>query len=342
MSQPDLSTILTLVAGVIVVVVLFFLAVTDFFAFFAFSVLIGLITFILVYFKFVTFTLRKNELDIIYNMDPFEALQGVQPSSSVTTTAPAPAPTLNEVFYVSDNRFTYEEAQLVCKAYGSTLATYSQVEQAYNDGAEWCGYGWSDGGIALFPTQLATWEKTKTECDPQKRIKCGRPGINGGYFDPKTKFGVNCYGIRPAKPLTPPPPTDANPAMDKLLAQLKNNLNKFIVQPFNKKVWSEVEPTLIQSSQTSTPTASPVPGAPAPGTAPPPSSPSAPSPPAGPTYNPALLSSNSSLSTSTLLSAPPNTTATTTTRSTTKPPSVSTTTGTNPTGVLNGPNLHHW
>jgi hypothetical protein len=251
MSQPDLPVILTLVAGVIVVVVMMMLAVTDFVAFLAFSILIAAISFVLYYFGFVTFKLESRELDVTYNVDPF--------AGQKVASAPAPIPT--EVFYVSDNKFTYDQASMVCKAYGAEIASYAQVEQAYNAGAEWCGYGWSEGGIALFPTQKATWEKMEKDTNPQNRIKCGRPGVNGGYFDPKTKFGVNCYGIRPSKPTGTIPSTD--PAVDKLLDVLKKNLSSFVVQPFNQKMWSE---NPIESSQTSTPMASPVPGATQPST----------------------------------------------------------------------------
>ena len=34
--------------------------------------------------------------------------------------------------------------------------------------------------------------------DPKTKFNCGKPGINGGYFDnPKLRFGINCYGIKP-------------------------------------------------------------------------------------------------------------------------------------------------
>ena len=253
MSQPELPTILTLVAGVIVVVVMLTLAVTDFLAFLTFSVLIGVISFVLYYFGFVTFKLQPRELDITYNVDPFAK------DHTATTSASTPMPTPNEVFYISDNKFTYDQAPMVCKAYGAEIASYSQVEQAYSAGAEWCGYGWSEGGIALYPTQQATWDKMQKETDPAKRIKCGRPGINGGYFDPKTKFGVNCYGLRPTKPSGAVPSTD--PMVDKLMDMLKKNLSSFVVQPFNSKMWAENPLTNIQASQTSTPSAATVPGA---------------------------------------------------------------------------------
>lgn len=313
MSQPELATILTLVAGVIVVVVMMMLAVTDFFAFVAFSILIGVITFVLYYFGFVTFKLEPRELDVTYNVDPFAHEKA----------ASAPAPIINEVFYVSDNKFTYEQAPMVCKAYGAEIASYAQVEQAYNSGAEWCGYGWSEGGVALYPTQQATWDKMQKESDPQKRIKCGRAGINGGYFDPKTKFGVNCYGVKPTKPSKSVPSTD--PAVDKLLAYLKKNLDSFVIQPFNQKVWSKNPASDIQSSQTSTPSAALVPGATQPTTS-----------QTTTTSSPAITSTQLSATATTaktaasaaagsVTQAPPSSTTTS---------STTTTTGTDPMGIL--------
>lgn len=314
MSQPDLPIILTLVSGVIVVVVMMMLAVTDFVAFIAFSILIAAISFVLYYFGFVTFKLEPRELDITYNVDPF--------AGQKVASAPAPIPT--EVFYVSDNKFTYDQASMVCKAYGAEIASYAQVEQAYNAGAEWCGYGWSEGGIALFPTQKVTWEKLQKDTNPQNRIKCGRPGVNGGYFDPKTKFGVNCYGIRPSKPKGTIPSTD--PAVDKLLEMLKKNLSSFVVQPFNSKLWSENPMGNIQSSQTSTPSAAPVPGATQPST-------SQTTRPSAPGTTSTLMSARPSASTTAAsaaagsVSQAPPAASTTTSRTTGS-------TGTNPMGIL--------
>lgn len=43
-----------------------------------------------------------------------------------------------QVFNISENNYIYGDAQAVCKAYGARLATYKEVEEAYNKGAEWC------------------------------------------------------------------------------------------------------------------------------------------------------------------------------------------------------------
>ena len=169
-------------------------------------------------------------------------------------TAPKPKPTVpilngnslpihkQEVFYVSGNEYTYDDAPAVCAAYGADLASYDQLMEAYSSGAEWCGYGWSKGGMALFPTQDSTWSMLQGEADTAKRTGCGRPGVNGGYFDPSTKFGVNCYGVKPGNkdvkfPLPVPgsDPTQFNKDVNKF----KSMLNKMVVSPFNRVGWSE-------------------------------------------------------------------------------------------------------
>ena len=65
----------------------------------------------------------------------------------------------HEVFNIANNKYTYEDAQAICKSYDASLATYDQIEKAYNNGAEWCNYGWSADQMILFPTQKKTWEK---------------------------------------------------------------------------------------------------------------------------------------------------------------------------------------
>lgn len=147
-----------------------------------------------------------------------------------------------EVFYVSGNDYTYDEAAAVCAAYESDLATYDQVNDAYSAGGEWCGYGWTQGGMALFPTQTSTWEMLQGETDLAKRTGCGRPGINGGYFDPQNKFGVNCYGIKPnnSKLKFPLPVPGTEPAgFDKMVDKFKSMLSKMSVSAFNRNGWSE-------------------------------------------------------------------------------------------------------
>jgi len=103
---------------------------------------------------------------------------------------------LPEVFNVANNLYSYKDAQAICKSYDARLATYDDIEDAYNKGGEWCNYGWSEGQMAFFPTQKSTFDRLQKE-DTQKN-NCGRPGINGGYMaNPHLKFGVNCFGKKP-------------------------------------------------------------------------------------------------------------------------------------------------
>ena len=167
-----------------------------------------------------------------------------------------------EVFNISNNRYTYQDAQAICKSYDAELATYDQLETAYNNGAEWCNYGWSDGQMALFPTQKNTWQKLqdldkKNAGSKRRSVKnnCGRPGINGGYFEnPYLKFGVNCFGKKPkatdadivrmnAKNEVVYPKTPEDIILDNKVAYWKKNADKVLnVNSYNTQTWSERMP----------------------------------------------------------------------------------------------------
>jgi hypothetical protein len=194
--------------------------------------LIGLIGFVLVYYGFVDINKMFDYL--------------APPKPDTDTKAPAPTPAKSnlvqgsEVFYISDNQFTYDEASAVCAAYGAQLATLEQIIDVYNHGAEWCGYGWSAGGMALYPTQKSTWEELQREIDPGKRTACGRPGVNGGYFDPSTKFGVNCFGFKPKgdfKPPAPVPGTDLN-KFRSMVNRFKEMIKSLNLSPYSRQEWS--------------------------------------------------------------------------------------------------------
>jgi len=157
----------------------------------------------------------------------------------------------DEVFNISNNLYTYDDAQSICSVYGAKLANYDQLEDAYNNGAEWCNYGWSDGQMAFFPTQKSTWKNLQN--DPKKKNNCGRPGINGGYFaNPYIKFGVNCFGKKP----TPTdadlermkanqqgiiqPKTQGDSVLDEKVKFWKDNADKLLqINSYNQKTWSE-------------------------------------------------------------------------------------------------------
>jgi len=100
-----------------------------------------------------------------------------------------------EFFHISDQIYTYEEAKCKCDSYGVKLATKQDLVKAYNIGANWCTYGWCEGGSAYFPVQEQFYQSIQST--PEFRGTCGKPGLNGGIFDPALKFGINCYGIKP-------------------------------------------------------------------------------------------------------------------------------------------------
>jgi hypothetical protein len=64
-----------------------------------------------------------------------------------------------EVFNISNNLYTYDDAKSICSAYDASLATYDQIEKSYNGGGEWCSIGWSADQQALYPTQKSTWRE---------------------------------------------------------------------------------------------------------------------------------------------------------------------------------------
>ena len=155
----------------------------------------------------------------------------------------------DQVFNVSNNYYTYDDARAVCKAFDARLATYDEIEKAYDHGAEWCNYGWSEGQMAYFPTQKSTWKKLQ-ESELNKN-SCGRPGINGGYFaNPHIKFGVNCFGKKPkptdleknmmeAQQETPIPKTEEEIALDEKVKYYKENGDQLLqLNSFNKDKWS--------------------------------------------------------------------------------------------------------
>lgn len=147
-----------------------------------------------------------------------------------------------QVFNVSNNIYSYPEAEAVCKAFGAELASYNQLVQAYKKGANWCNYGWTKGQLGLFPIQKEFWLKQQEE-DPERRNDCGKVGINGGYFDnPDMLFGVNCYGMKPS-------PRDHEKAkmehksakeyeLEQKIAKIKRNMDNISILPFNKSKWS--------------------------------------------------------------------------------------------------------
>lgn len=152
-----------------------------------------------------------------------------------------------EVFNVSRNIYTYNDASAVCSALGAELANYEQVQEAYENGADWCNYGWIKGQMAVYPTQKETFDKLQKGA-PEYRNACGRVGINGGHFDnPELRFGVTCYGVKPSRNATDEllestvslPPTTAEIEYDKKVQKYREQLNTMVVLPFKRGQWTE-------------------------------------------------------------------------------------------------------
>ena len=129
----------------------------------------------------------------LYNTTPAAAEQNEMESSTEDK------PDEKQVFNLGNNLYTYEEAQKACQAFDAPLATYEQIESSYDNGGEWCNYGWSEGQMAFFPTQKTTFDELQK--NPKTQNVCGRPGVNGGFIgNPYVRFGANCYGVKPDKP----------------------------------------------------------------------------------------------------------------------------------------------
>jgi hypothetical protein len=154
-----------------------------------------------------------------------------------------------EVFHIYNNKYTYEDAREICSTLDARLATYDEVEDAYNKGGGWCSYGWSEDQLALFPTQKDVYNKLKTI--PKHRNNCGRPGVNGGYIENKKfKFGVNCYGKKPYNKASEDfmknysfiPAISEQKWTDISNGKVKEDtIMNMLFAPFNKNDWNEPE-----------------------------------------------------------------------------------------------------
>ena len=168
-----------------------------------------------------------------------KSLEAIMPSFT--------AQTPKEVFNVSRNIYTFNDAAAVCAAMDSELATFEQVQEAHKNGGDWCNYGWIKGQMAVYPTQKETWEKLQ-KGSPEYRNVCGQPGVNGGYFDnPELRFGVNCYGMKPPKSAVDElnessvslPQNPEEIEFEKRVQRYRDQLNTMIVLPFSRGKWTE-------------------------------------------------------------------------------------------------------
>ena len=150
----------------------------------------------------------------------------------------------SQVFNISSNKYTYYDAEPLCKALGAELATYDQVKDAWSKGADWCNYGWIKGQMAVYPTSDESFNKLQ-KGPAEQHLACGRPGVNGGYFDnPELRYGVTCYGSKPSKEnhdvmngVTATPTSPDALEFDKKVAEYKLDADTIGIMPFNSNKW---------------------------------------------------------------------------------------------------------
>ena len=199
------------------------------------------------------FLILINGLQYFFSVDAKAAVKNLfsdEPELNITVTSNQKIKSKkftvkNEVFHIPKNIYTFDDARSLCKAFDSRIATFDEVNKAIDGGAEWCSYGWTDGQMALYPTQKKTWDKYQ-EIDGHEH-DCGRPGINGGYIkNPNVKFGVNCFGskpkIRPEEEdklgVSPYPLTPEEREVDTKIEFYKKHIPDIMLSPFNYDKWA--------------------------------------------------------------------------------------------------------
>ena len=96
-----------------------------------------------------------NALQYYYEIDVTAEIKNMftgEPKIDISVTQPVDEDTIKvpeiaiqkQVFHLKDNKYTYDNAKAVCKAYGARLANYDDMQKAYRTGGEWCNYGWSE------------------------------------------------------------------------------------------------------------------------------------------------------------------------------------------------------
>jgi len=152
----------------------------------------------------------------------------------INTTSP------HEVFHLRDNIYNYDDAKAACNAYDSRLATLKEVINSYKEGSNWCNYGWSQGQLALYPTQTEYWKTLQKKSSTKNN--CGAPGVNGGYYhNPYFEIGANCYGSRPTESNESKFISNAPTDLELRTKDFKDliDANKLKVAPFSNSKWSQ-------------------------------------------------------------------------------------------------------
>ena len=199
------------------------------------------------------FLLLINGMQLFLSIDIKAVIKDLlsgNPTAELTIESPMlkqDEPLKKEVFHIPDNVYTYNDAKALCKAYNGEIASYDQIKDAHDQGAEWCSYGWSKDQLALFPTQRKTYD-TLQKIEGHEN-DCGRPGINGGFINnPSFHMGVNCYGYKPEitpqeksimahTPLFPQSLRDKE--RNERIEALRKTIPKINLAPFNRTNWSQ-------------------------------------------------------------------------------------------------------
>lgn len=150
---------------------------------------------------------------------------------------------VSEVYHIPGNQFTYNDANAICNAFDSDLATLDQLKNAQKQGASWCSYGWSKDHLALYPTSQNSWNFLQSK--EGREYDCGIPGINGGYLpNNNIKLGANCYGVKPKESELDSeylkshyPKTPKEQIFDERVNYWKNRLGNVLISPFNNDKW---------------------------------------------------------------------------------------------------------
>ena len=207
------------------------------------AIFVIVISLFIIIFIIISYYILSDSMFKKININPEITIQSTDfnsnsPNNSNSPTKSNESDAFNEqVFHLRENKYNYEEAQAVCKAYNSRLATLDELKDSYSNGANWCNYGWSDEQMALYPTQIDYWETL--QADPITQNQCGIPGVNGGYYKNEyTEFGANCYGQKPKKNYTDEdntPKTNLELLAEKYKAEIDSG--KIKVAPFNETKW---------------------------------------------------------------------------------------------------------
>lgn len=185
-----------------------------------------------------------------------------KPTAPPVTAPPTLPPPQDEVYSSNRNIWTYDDAEAVCKAQNSELATYEQLVEAAENGANWCNLGWvksdtSDDSdpykYAHYPVQKSTFDKIKSQ--NSGRDACGKTWnskydgkdftIQGGGYNKNKLLAVNCFGIkRDAKideisqmhQLGKGP---SNAELEEKINDIKHLTDNMTLVPYTNTQWSE-------------------------------------------------------------------------------------------------------